>query len=630
MKLYFPLIVIGAAIGVISILLVVAYSFVKSKKDAFGFERTISDKEILKRLLRYAKPYAGSFSLAFVLMLVSIVYEVVGPYIVGDVEELIKDEFALSDLIIRAVIYASIMVVSLASTYLQKLILQRTGQKIVSNIREDAFVHIESLSHGQLNEIPVGKLVTRVSNDAQHIARLFTNVLVNLFKDFFVIFGVLAAMLVLNYELTLVVLCFVPFIVFFTFMFRRFSRMTFRKEKECTTDLNAFLAENLSGIKLTQSFNRTQKKYEEFSVKSKAHGRAAMNTVFVFGVFRPIVYLLYVSTVLFLFYFGARGYLDGATLFGTAIGSGVIVSFYMYITTFFDPIQNLAEQFNVLQSALASAEKIFLICDVPPAVTDAPDAVEIENVRGEIEFRDVWFYYVKDEWVLKGVSFKINAGDTVAFVGATGSGKSTILSLLCRNYDIQKGQILLDGVDITKIKISSLRRHFGQMPQDVFLFSGTIRTNIALRDDYTDEEIMAACRYVNADRLVAKLPKGLDEEVMERSNNFSQGERQLISFARMILHRPEVMILDEATANIDTETEILIQNSLEKLMKVGTMLIVAHRLSTVQRSDNIIVISHGEMIEQGTHRELIAKKGKYYDLYTLQLKKENARKLSDS
>jgi len=619
---YYPIIAVGAIIGVFSIALFIAYSMIKSKKEAFGFDRTMTDKELIKRLLRYAKPYAKTFVLVVLLMLVSIVYEVIGPYIAGDIEEVIKRPFELSALLWRVALYATIMIVSLVCTYLQSIILQRTGQKIVSNIRQDAFSHIESLSHGQLSEIPVGKLVTRVSNDAEHVSRLFTNVIVNLAKNIFIILGVLGAMFVLNYALTLLVLCFVPFIIFFTMMFRRFSRMAFRKEKECTTDINTFLSENLSGMKITQNFNRTDYKNDVFAVKSKKHGKAVMNTIFVFGVFRPIVFLLYNSTVLFLFYFGAKGYLDGATLLGSPISSSVIVSFYLYISTFFDPIQNLAEQFNVMQSAFASAEKIFTIMDIAPSVVDSEGAIELKDVKGEIEFRDVWFYYVKDEWVLKGVSFKINAGDTVAFVGATGSGKTTVLSLLCRNYDIQKGQILLDGVDIRDIKISSLRSHFGQMPQDVFLFSGTVRSNITLRGEYDDDKVMEACRYVNADKLIEKLPSGLDEEVRERSNNFSQGERQLISFARMILHRPEVMILDEATANIDTETEVLIQNSLEKLMKVGTMLIVAHRLSTVQHSDNIIVMSHGEILEQGTHAQLLGRRGRYYDLYTLQEKKK--------
>ncbi|MBR2385373.1 MAG: ATP-binding cassette domain-containing protein, partial [Clostridia bacterium] len=294
---------------------------------------------------------------------------------------------------------------------------------------------------------------------------------------------------------------------------------------------------------------------------------------------------------------------------------------------FFNPIQTLAEQFNWLQSAFASAEKIFSILDMKPEVVDEEDAIELNEIRGEIEFRNVWFSYIPNEWVLKGVSFKVEAKQTVAFVGSTGSGKTTILSLLCRNYDIQSGEILVDGINIRKIKISSLRKHFGQMLQDVFLFSGTIRSNITLREEsYTDEEIMEVCRYVNADKLIAKLSGGLDEEVRERGNNFSAGERQLISFARTLIHRPEVMILDEATANIDTETEVLIQDSLDKMMNVGTMLMVAHRLSTIQKADNIIVLSHGEILEQGTHDELLKRRGSYYNLYTLQYMKESAQK----
>jgi ATP-binding cassette subfamily B protein len=308
---------------------------------------------------------------------------------------------------------------------------------------------------------------------------------------------------------------------------------------------------------------------------------------------------------------------------GQTIDAATVVAFYMYINKFFNPIQNLAEQFNRLQSAFASGEKIFTIFDIVPEVVDEPDAIELDEVRGDIEFRDVWFSYVPDEWVLKGVSFKINAKETVAFVGSTGSGKTTILSLICRNYDIQKGQILIDGIDIRKIKISSLRRHFGQMLQDVFLFSGTIRSNIVLRDEsISDEEVMQVCRYVNADHFINKLANGLDEEVRERGNNFSAGQRQLLSFARTMAHKPSVMILDEATANIDTETELLIQDSLEKMMNVGTMLMVAHRLSTIKHADQIIVLSHGEIVERGSHAELLEQKGKYYHLYTLQYHRE--------
>ena len=337
-----------------------------------------------------------------------------------------------------------------------------------------------------------------------------------------------------------------------------------------------------------------------------------------------MVYMLYVSSMLLLFYFAGRGFIKDVEFLGQTITSGIVVSFYAYINKFFNPIQSLAEQFNWLQSALASAEKIFTVMDIPHDIVDSPDAIELDEVRGEIEFRDVWFAYKPDEWVLKGVSFKVEAKSTVAFVGATGSGKTTILSLLCRNWDIDRGEILVDGINIKNIKLSSLRRHFGQMLQDVFLFSGTVRSNITLDLDVTDGEIMDACRYVNADKLVLKLRHGLDEEVRDRGNNFSAGERQLISFARTVIHKPSVMILDEATANIDTETELLIQDSLERIMNIGTMLVVAHRLSTVKNADKIIVLSHGEIVEAGSPRELLDMKGRYYELYKMQFEKDKA------
>ncbi|MBR1867182.1 MAG: ABC transporter ATP-binding protein [Clostridia bacterium] len=622
---YYPLLIVGALIGILATAFIVAYMTVKGRKEAFGFERNLSDRELFKRLLVYAKPHYKAFIVVFALMLVSIAYQVVSPYVVGVIEGIIKTQFELSTLFTTVIIYVGILIVSLVCSYINSIILQKTGQKIVSEIRSDAFKHIESLSQGQLNKIPVGTLVTRVTNDAEAISRMFSNVIVNFVKNIFVIIGVLTAMFILNYELTLLVLCFAPFIATFTLIFRKFSRLAFRKEKECTSDINAFLSENLSGIKITRNFDRLDHKNKQFLEKNKRYKKAVMNTIFVFSVFRPVVYMLYVASVLCLFFVGGKGYLDGATLFGNTISSEIIVSFYMYISEFFDPIQNLAEQFNTLQSALASSEKIFTIMDMKPEIVDEEGAIEVKEVKGEIEFKDVWFAYDDENWVLKGVSFKIAPNETVAFVGPTGSGKTTILSLLCRNYEPQKGTILLDGRDIKTIKISSLRSHFGQMLQDVFLFAGTVRSNLTLRDEFTDEQIYEACSYVNADSLINKLPNGLDEEVKERSNNFSAGERQLLSFARMMLHRPEVLILDEATANIDTETEVLIQDSLEKLMKVGTLLMVAHRLSTIQHSDKIIVLSKGEIAEQGNHFELLEKKGKYYDLYSLQYEKEKLK-----
>lgn len=618
---YFPLLIAGAIIGTFSVIFIVAYALMKNKKEAVGFDRNIPDSEIIKRLLKYAKPYWKNFLLVLLVMLFSISYDIIAPILVGDIQGLIKTDFELPQLYIRVVVYASILVISLISTYVQAIVLQKTGQKIISNIREDLFKHIEQLSHEQLYHIPVGKLVTRVTNDTNGVSMMFTNIIVNLVKNSFVVIGVLVAMLCLNYMLTLMVLCFVPFILLFTLIFRKFSRRAYRKVKDNTTDINTFLSENLSGIKITQIFNREDRKMQEFTERNNKLGKSKRQQIFVFGIFRPMVYMLYITSVMCLFFLGGKGVLDDVTFLGQTVTSEIIVTFYMYISKFFNPIQSLAEMFNWLQSAFASAEKIFSILDMKPIVVDEEGAIELENVRGEIEFKNVWFYYVEGEWVLKDVSFKIEPKQTVAFVGATGSGKTTILSLICRNYDIQKGQILIDGIDIKKIKISSLRKHFGQMLQDVFLFSGTIRSNILLGlEGVDDQAVMQACRYVNADKFINKLYYGLDEPVRDRGNNFSAGQRQLLSFARTIVHKPAVMILDEATANIDTETEVLIQDSLEKMMNIGTMLIVAHRLSTIQHADNIIVLSHGKIIEEGNHEALLQNRGHYYNLYRLQFK----------
>lgn len=426
-------------------------------------------------------------------------------------------------------------------------------------------------------------------------------------------------MLILNKSLTLMVMCFFPFIVLFSMIFRIHLRKAYRRLKDGNTAINTFLSENLSGIKITQVFNNEDKMQAAFRAKNNEVKQARKQEIMVFSFFRPIIYMLYISSVLCLLYIGGKGYINDVQFFGETITSGVLVAFYMYLNKFFTPIQELAGQFNQFQSAFASAEKDFTILDMVPEVQDLPNACEVDKLRGEIEFKNVWFAYENEDWVLKDVSFHVSPGETVAFVGSTGSGKTTILALVCRNYDIQKGQILIDGKDIKEYSIRNLRSHFGQMLQDVFLFSGTIRSNIVLRkDSLSDEDVMEACRYVNADSFIDKLPQGLNEEVRERGNNFSTGQRQLLSFARTIIHKPDVMILDEATANIDTETEMLIQDSLEKMMNIGTMLMVAHRLSTIQHADKIIVISHGRIIESGNHFQLLEQQGAYYELYKLQ------------
>ena len=619
-----PLLIIGAVLGVLSIIFLVAYLSIKNKKETLGFDRNIKDSVIIKRLLGYAKPYYKSFVIVLLLMAFCVVSDITLPLIVGSITEVLGEEnFLYLDVIKRVIFYICLLLTSIICSYIQAVLLQKVGQKIVTKIREELFINIESLSHNQLNNIPVGTLVTRVTNDTDAVSRMFTGLLVNLAKNIFMILGVVIAMFAVNIKLALMVMCFGPFILYFTIIFRKFSRKAYREVKNNVTEMNAFLSENLSGIKITQIFNQENKKMADFNLKNDKLTKSSLKQTFTFAVFRPSVYMLYTFSIVALFYVAGTSALDGIEAFGEIITYSTIVIFYQYLLSFFNPIQNLAEQFNFLQAALASSEKIFTIMDMKSEIIDEEDAIELDEIKGEIEFKDVWFSYIENEWVLKGVSFKVNAKETVALVGSTGSGKTTILSLIVRNYDIQKGQILIDGIDIKKIKISSLRKHFGQMLQDVFIFSGTIKSNIVLREEkITDQDVEEACDYVNASYFINKLSKGLDEEVLERGNNFSSGQRQLLSFARTVAHKPEIMILDEATANIDTETEKLIQDSLEKMMNIGTMIIVAHRLSTIQHADNIIVLSHGEIIEQGNHQELLKLKGHYYNLYNIQLDKE--------
>ena len=627
MNKYLPLLITGATIGVVAAVLLVAYFAVKDGTQPKA-ARNLSDRTLIKRLLFYAKSHKKSFALVAFLMLVFIAYDVCSPLIVASIEGLIKDDFELSRLIVLVSVYGVAIILSSCAGYMQSIILQKTGQKIVSAMREDLFSHIQSFSHAQLNETKVGTLVTRVTNDLNAISMLFTNVLANLVSKSVMLVGVTAAMFCVNYVLALVVMCFMPFVVLFTVVFRKFARAAHRRVKDGTSAINAFLNENLSGVKVTEAFNCEDKKKKEFADRNDKLFKARRQRIFVFSVYRPMVYLLYVTSILALFVLGSYGVFDGLEIAGKAITAQTIVAFYMYLSKFFDPIQMLAEQFNLLQSAFASAEKVFNVLDTPPSLTDKDGAVKVQKLKGNIKFDNVWFAYNDDRWVLKGVSFEIKAGQTLALVGATGAGKSTILALLTRNYVAQKGKITVDGIDINDIEISSLRSRFGQMMQDVFLFSGTLRDNITLGANYTDNQIDAACMAVGAADMIAKLPKGLNEEVTERGANFSVGQRQLISFARTIITNPDVLILDEATSNIDSETEAIIQKSLHGIMSGITSVVVAHRLSTIMRADKILVLENGRVIEEGSHNELLKQKGKYYQLYTLQLSKDELRKLS--
>ena len=570
----------------------------------------IPTKEMFKRINRYLKPEKGRFVGAMLLILVNVVLDIILPLFVSQITNNLKSEGINLEFIIgMAVAYLAIGVFNQAFLVWESMLLQKAGQSIIYTLRTEVFEHIEKLSQNQFDEMPVGSLVTRVASYTASMSDLFTNVIVNVIRNVLTVVGVYGIMLYISWQLSLVMLAFIAVVFVTSFVFRKIVRKVFTKERQYISDLNTFLNENLSGMKLIQIFNRQQKKDLEFLEKNENLRKSRYKVVLAFGIYRPFITLLYISSIAVTFWLGMEFGLD----------AGMIVAFYLYLSRFFNPIQNLADQLNNLQKAITASERLFNLLDVKPEIRDGKDAVAVDGIEGKIEFKNVWFAYKAEDWILKDVSFTINPKETCAFVGATGAGKTTILSLIVRNYEIQKGQILIDGRDISTIEIHSLRKGIGQMLQDVFLFSGTVRSNITLNDEsFTDEEIQAACKYVNADTFISSQEHGLDEEVIERGENFSQGQRQLLSFARTVLHKPQILILDEATANIDTETEMVIQKSLENIRNIGTMLVVAHRLSTIQHADNIIVLQNGRIIEQGTHQQLLKNKGYYHKLYELQ------------
>ncbi|MDE7086589.1 MAG: ABC transporter ATP-binding protein/permease, partial [Clostridia bacterium] len=568
----------------------------------------------LKRTFRFIKPQLPRFIAAFVLIILNVAFDVAMPMFISAATENLKSGAVWLDFIIwLAVGYIALGTVNQIVLYVLSMMLQKAGQSIVANIRMETYAHIQSLSHGQLDKMPVGSLVTRVASYTASLSDLFTEVLVKVIKNVLTIVGVYAMMLYLSWQLALVMLGFIVGVALISFGFGKIIGALFRKERQYISELNTYLNENLSGMKLIHIFNRQQYKELEFILKNENLRKARYKVVMAFGIYRPLITLISVLAIAVTFWLGVQ--------FG--LTSSMIVAFYLYLSRFFNPVQNLADQLNNLQKALTASERIFRLLDIQPEVRDLPDAVDINEFKGDIEFKDVWFAYSGEDWILKGVSFKVSAGETCAFVGATGAGKSTILSLIVRNYEIQKGQILIDGRDIREIKIKSLRRAVGQMLQDVFLFSGTVKSNLTLENsDFTDEQIDEACKYVNADGFISRLPEGINSELSERGENLSQGQRQLLSFARTVLHRPQILILDEATANIDTETEVLINQSLEKMRNIGTMLVCAHRLSTIKRADNIIVMQHGEIVESGTHEKLLENGGYYSKLYALQAERQ--------
>lgn len=574
----------------------------------------MNKKSSTMRLIAYMKPYAHWVIFALLLVLGLTAFDLYRPMLVGDAIDTFGANGDYDVIIATAIKYAVVLALSFAFNIAQTWILQKTGQNIILQMRKDLYRHIQSLGSRYFDITPVGKLVTRVTNDVEALNEMYSGILVQLFRNIVKIVGLAGVMLVLDVRLAAISFVLMPLVIGLTVLCQKIARNIYRLYRTRLTDINTFLSEHLSGMKIIQIFGRQERKFEEFHDKNTKLYKAFYREMLMYAVFRPLIYILSILSLMIVLWFGSRN------VFDEIISVGTLYIFSNYIRSFFDPIQELAEQFSTLQSSIASAEKIFTVMDEDEFIPEVENPKHPDKITGKIEFDHVWFAYDGENYVLKDVSFVINPGEKVAFVGATGAGKSSILNLIGRYYDIQKGHIYIDGIDIRQLSKKKLRSAIGQMQQDVFIFEGDVAYNIRLNDDdITDAQVKAAAEYVNASHFIEKLPQGYHEPVTERGATFSAGERQLLSFARTLAHNPSILVMDEATANIDTETEILIQEALEKLMDGRTTIMVAHRLSTIQHADCIMVMHKGRICESGTHRELLEQDGIYRKLYELQI-----------
>lgn len=574
----------------------------------------MNKKSSTMRLIAYMKPYAHWVIFALLLVLGLTSFDLYRPMLVGDAIDTFGANGDYDVIIATAIKYAVVLALSFAFNIAQTWIPQKTGQNIILQIRKDLYRHIQSLGSRYFDITPVGKLVTRVTNDVEALNEMYSGILVQLFRNIVKIVGLAGVMLMLDVRLAAISFVLMPLVIGLTVLCQKIARNIYRLYRTRLTDINTFLSEHLSGMKIIQIFGRQERKFEEFHDKNTKLYKAFYREMLMYAVFRPLIYILSILSLMIVLWFGSRN------VFDEIISVGTLYIFSNYIRSFFDPIQELAEQFSTLQSSIASAEKIFTVMDEDEFIPEVENPKQPDKIIGKIEFDHVWFAYDGENYVLKDVSFVINPGEKVAFVGATGAGKSSILNLIGRYYDIQKGHIYIDGIDIRQLSKKQLRSAIGQMQQDVFIFEGDVAYNIRLNDnDITDEQVKESAEYVNASHFIEKLPQGYHEPVTERGATFSAGERQLLSFARTLAHNPSILVMDEATANIDTETEILIQEALEKLMDGRTTIMVAHRLSTIQHADCIMVMHKGRICERGTHRELLEQDGIYRKLYELQI-----------
>lgn len=574
----------------------------------------MNKKSSTMRLIAYMKPYAHWVIFALLLVLGLTAFDLYRPMLVGDAIDAFGANGDYDVIIATAIKYAVVLALSFAFNIAQTWILQKTGQNIILQMRKDLYRHIQSLGSRYFDITPVGKLVTRVTNDVEALNDMYSGILVQLFRNIVKIVGLAGVMLVLDVRLAAISFVLMPLVIGLTVLCQKIARNIYRLYRTRLTDINTFLSEHLLGMKIIQIFGRQERKFEEFHDKNTKLYKAFYREMLMYAVFRPLIYILSILSLMIVLWFGSKN------VFDEIISVGTLYIFSNYIRSFFDPIQELAEQFSTLQSSIASAEKIFTVMDEDEFIPEVENPKQPDKITGKIEFDHVWFAYDGENYVLKDVSFVINPGEKVAFVGATGAGKSSILNLIGRYYDIQKGHIYIDGIDIRQLSKKQLRSAIGQMQQDVFIFEGDVAYNIRLNDnDITDEQVKEAAEYVNASHFIEKLPQGYHEPVTERGATFSAGERQLLSFARTLAHNPSILVMDEATANIDTETEILIQEALEKLMDGRTTIMVAHRLSTIQHADCIMVMHKGRICERGTHRELLEQDGIYRKLYELQI-----------